>query len=94
MPLVAPEPSLVQPAAATTVAAQRTATVVVTTDAPAVISIDGTARTGDLTREATLEVSPDVAHTVGAQRPGHSLHTMKVQPLKPGEQFPVTIKLR
>jgi hypothetical protein len=72
----------------------RTATVVVTTDAPAMISIDGTARTGDLTQSATLEIMPGVPHTVSAQRPGHATQALKLEPLAPGEQLPVSLKLK
>jgi hypothetical protein len=68
------------------------ATLVISTDAPAVISVDGVAQ--PLGQSATVQVKPGVVHVVTAQRPGHSVHTIHVPILGRGERLPVTIKLR
>ena len=73
-------------------AAPKPATLVITTDAPAVISVDG--NPAPLGRSSTVQVKPGVEHVVTVRRPGHSLHTVHVPILAPGEQLPLQVQVR
>jgi len=69
-----------------------TATLIISTDAPAIITVDGMA--APLGLSATVQVKPGVPHQVTAQRPGHSLHKLRVPVLAQGERRPVSISVR
>jgi serine/threonine-protein kinase len=75
-----------------TPAPSKVATLVITTDAPAVISVDGKAQ--PLGSEATIEVKPGMEHIVTAQRPGSPVHTVHIPSLAAGERLPVSVKLK
>jgi serine/threonine-protein kinase len=68
------------------------ATLVITTDAPAVISVDGISE--PLGTTATVKVKPGVDHVVKVQRPGHEVHTVHVPAPAANEQLPINVKVR
>jgi hypothetical protein len=73
-------------------AGQALATLVITVDAPAVITVDGV--TEPLGTEATVQVKPGVEHVVKVQRPGHSVHTVHVPAPAANEKLPINVKVR
>jgi len=68
------------------------ATLVITVDAPAVITVDGI--TEPLGTEATVRVKPGVEHVVKVQRPGHAIHTVHVPAPAANEKLPINVKVR
>jgi serine/threonine-protein kinase len=96
--VAAPEPPRATPPPAppkivpTEAATAKTATLAITADAPANISVDGAAQ--PFGREATVEVRVGVQHVVTAQRPGHSVHKLTVPSPSPGERLPINFKLK
>jgi serine/threonine protein kinase len=78
----APEPAV----------AAGTAMLVIHTDAPANITVDGKAQ--PLGTSATVSVQPGIEHVVTVQRPGHSLRRLHVPALAPGERMPLHFNLR
>jgi len=72
--------------------AKTTATLAVTTDMPAHITVDGAAQ--PFGRSATVEVRAGEPHVVTAQRPGHSVRRVNVPAPDAGARVPVAVKLK
>jgi serine/threonine-protein kinase len=69
-----------------------TATLEIKLDRPAAITVDGTPY--PFGRIATVVVTANQAHVVGAQRPGHSVHKVNVPAPMPGDHVPLVLKLK
>jgi hypothetical protein len=68
------------------------ATLHISVDATATISVDGNAEPPGTA--ATVNVQPGVEHVVTVQRPGHSVRKLHVPALAPGEQMPLKFTVR
>jgi hypothetical protein len=69
------------------------ATLNISCDTVAVISVDGEAQPA--AKSVDVKVKPNVAHVITATRPGHhTVKTIRVQPLNPGESLPIKISVK
>jgi serine/threonine-protein kinase len=87
-----PKPAPPKPAPPKPLPPPATATLEIKLDRPAAITVDGTPY--PFGRIATVVVTANQAHVVGAQRPGHSVHKINVPAPMPGDHVPIVLKLK
>jgi hypothetical protein len=87
-----PDPPPPSKAALPSTAPAKRATLRISTDLPANITVDGAPQ--PFGRSAEVEVTAGEPHVVTAQRPGHSMHKLNVPAPSGGDRVPVEIKLK